>query len=231
MAHKKQSKTFLTGFTPSVDVEILQRLEATKSLLQSITDIKDARTIIPDLEKWEQNEIEMKYSCEVIAISNLVRDCTARLKDKYYQETGLYLPPIQSGSSLGVRVGWLRFVEKHLIGKESQINAENIAALFVSRDSAAKQKGRKSKGSQRYTAAEKLSTALMRFMRANPDGRRPTITFLAEDAGVSRKTATYDVKFRADLDLFYPKGPNKGRGFQWDDNRKDLSSMDPDPEY
>ncbi len=133
---KKQTKTLLTGFTPSTDAEILQRLEITKALLQSITNIKDVRTIIPDLEKWEQNEIELKYGAEVCDISHLVRDCTIRLKDKYYQKTGLHLPPIQGGSSLGVRIGWLRFVEKHLIGIKSQINAENIAAA-VSRDSAA----------------------------------------------------------------------------------------------
>lgn len=163
MKNKKQTKTFLTGFTPSTDAEILQRLETTRGLLQSITDIRDVKTIIPDLEKWEQNEIEMKYTFEVIDISNLVRDCSTRLKDKYYQETGLYLPPIQVGSDLGVRVGWLRFVNIHLIGKESQTNAENIAAA-VSRDSAEMQSQAESCERQGATKAKELPiTKMVRF--------------------------------------------------------------------
>jgi len=57
----------------------------------------------------------------------------------------------------------------------------------------------------------------------------PTITAIAKKAGVSRKTAYACPAFRSLYDSLKTKQPKKGSKYRWDDNRKDLSTDDPDP--
>jgi len=94
-----------------------------------------------------------------------------------------------------------------------------------------KRKYKKDNGSKtelEISTETKLMSALTLYAHENPNGPRPTISHLANNAGCSRQAAYNSDWFMGTYDKIYPKHPKKGKSVKWDDNRPDLATKDPD---
>ena len=193
----RKQKTLLTGEVENPGLVVGLRTVSDHERLLNAETLKDFLTILKEiLPYWRQKSVRYEFEADCMLDSMRIQIVLRR------EMSSRNLPAVPS-DFVGVD-DWIVSVKRLLRRKPTEDGT-----------SAKKQ----------LPADTKLLGVLAMYGKEHPD-KRPTIELMAKKAGVSRKTATNAVVFRATLDVMYPKAPKKGKKYRFDDNRLDLSTGD-----